>query len=75
MTKVVDTTDMRIIFAFDYQRLTPDSLRLASLVTPALRLLYPEDVTDQNKEGHGSLDEEAEKTLATPGLFANSELL
>ena len=74
-TKVVDTTDMRIIFAFDYQRLTPDSLRLASLVTPALRLLYPEDVTDQNKEGHGSLDEEAEKTLATPGLFANSELL
>lgn len=42
-TDVVDTKDMDIIFAFDYQCLTPSSLRLASRLTPALRKLFPEE--------------------------------
>eukprot|EP00977_Amphora_coffeiformis_P029811 scaffold42830_cov176-Amphora_coffeaeformis.AAC.5 len=74
-TEVVDTSDMRIIFAFDYQCLTPDTLRLAAQLTPALRLLYPDDGNDQNNVEDGSSEDKAEKTLGTPGLFANSHLL
>lgn len=48
--EVVDTKDMRIIFAFDYQRLTPTSLRLATRLTPALRQLFPKDESAEEDE-------------------------
>lgn len=73
-TKVVDTTDMRIIFAFDFQFLTPDTLQVAARITPALRLLYSGDELDHSVT-KCSEDDRAETTLATPGLFAKSELL
>jgi ribonuclease Z len=70
----VDTTDMTIIYAFDGQCLTPQTLRIASKMTPALRKLYPEDDPEE-----AAADEVAERqskqVLSTPGLFAKSELL
>jgi ribonuclease Z len=64
---------MPVVFAFDYMRLTPRNLMAASKLTPALRLLYPEDEDDDDtKKTTLTL---AEKVMAVPGLFAQSTLL
>lgn len=71
-TNVVDTTGMCIIFAFDFQILTPGTLLLAASLTPALRKLYP----DEGDDDVGEISEaKAKVTLSTPGLFANAALL
>ena len=57
-----------IVFAFDYMKLTHQNLVAASNITPALRLLYPEDTTTEE-------DEEIQDALGTPGLFAQAALL
>lgn len=59
-----------VIFAFDFMRLSPSNLVMASKVTPAIRLLYPEE-----SEGRQGAETEAESIMAIPGLFAQSELL
>lgn len=35
--------DLKVIFAFDFMSLAPDDLDLAAKLTPALRLLYPDE--------------------------------
>jgi ribonuclease Z len=63
-----------IIFAFDFIKVTPGNLLAASKLTPALRLLHPE----QNEEFENELDGaggEAKAALDIPGLFAQSSLL
>jgi ribonuclease Z len=71
---------MPIIFAFDYMLLTPRTLHAASKLTPALRLLYPEEEPDA-ADGTGTGKDQvqsisnAEKVMSVPGLFAQSGLL
>jgi ribonuclease Z len=61
-----------IIFAFDFMKLQPHTLSMASALTPALRLLFPEDNTDD-------INDTAEPTstdiLSIPGVFADVRLL
>ena len=63
---------MPVIFAFDYMRLTPRTLLVASKLTPALRLLYPGEEDNNDTKSSAAA---AEATLSTPGLFAQSNLL
>ena len=66
---------MPIVFAFDYMRLTPRTLTAASKLTPALRLLYPEDES-VNDDGTDTLvSTVASKAMAVPGLFAEKNVL
>lgn len=59
-----------VIFAFDFMRLKPSNLLIASKLTPALRLLYPEvDVKDEKSPT------QAEVVMSVPGIFANADLL
>ena len=61
--------DMPIVFAFDFMKLTPNIVDLASELTPALRLLYSE--TDEEDDEAGSEEKVSSKELmAVPGLFA-----
>jgi Metal-dependent hydrolases of the beta-lactamase superfamily III len=64
-----------VAFAFDFMKIRPHNIGLSSILTPALRLLYPED-----KDVEGSKDElceaseakkRAQELLSTPGYFAN----
>lgn len=69
----MSASDTPVIFAFDYMILTPRNLMQAAKITPALRLLYPEESgieKDDTMETTTSAD-----ALAIPGLFAQSELL
>jgi ribonuclease Z len=61
------------VFAFDYMRLTPRNLDAASKLTPALRLLYPEEEPKEDTEGERRNG--AEAIMAVPGLFAHNSLL
>jgi ribonuclease Z len=69
---------MPIVIAFDLMRLRKQSIVLASRLTPALRLLYP---NEGNTNDSGMLvDDEAEnstaaKLLLVPGLFATKGIL
>lgn len=64
-----------IVFAFDFMKVTPSNVTLASDLVPALRLLYPDEVDEANEE----VDEEeskqpslsASEILGTVGLFAH----
>lgn len=67
-----DSTSLKVVFAFDYMRLTPGTLDLASRITPAVRLLYPDNVEDEEIK---NVDENVLHALSTPGLFANTEVL
>lgn len=66
------------IFAFDFMKLTPTNIQKASLLTSAVRLLYPEDGADKTEdldiimEGSSSRDCQltANDLLAIPGAFA-----
>jgi ribonuclease Z len=72
-----DKQHFPIVFAFDFMRITPATLTIAAQLTPALRLLYPED--EANPDGPPIREEEGEITaksiLSVPGLFAQKELL
>jgi ribonuclease Z len=69
-----------ILFAFDFMKLTPDTVAVASALTPALRLLYP-----SQEEGDSSHEMELDpiesfvpttkEILSVPGLFAQKDLL
>ena len=65
-----------IVFAFDFMCLTPTTVQVAAKLTPALRLLYPEEETSLDGLQQGEEEEiPAERILAVPGLFAQKELL
>ena len=64
-----DAPQRPVVFAFDYVSITPGNLMAASKLTPALRLLYPEE------ECPPESDEVALAALNTPGLFAQPEIL
>eukprot|EP00536_Pseudo-nitzschia_multiseries_P004462 jgi/Psemu1/253636/estExt_Genewise1Plus.C_740055 len=63
-----------IIHAFDFMTVTPSNIALASKLTPALQLLYP-DESDDAKENETTEMSDAQAALEVPGLFAQSELL
>jgi ribonuclease Z len=62
-----------IIFAFDFMKLQRSTLEVASRLTPALRLLYPDDETDSCKSQPS--DAVAATAMSVPGLFAQGVLL
>ena len=65
-------TDDAIAFAFDFMRVTPKSIPLATKMTPALRLLYPgEDDTTVEP----SSMEDSKDLLAVPGMFSAPNVL
>ena len=73
-----------VIFAFDFMTLRPCDLYLASHLTPALRLLYPDEnngtkgngaAKDSTEDATDALSEMAMTAMSQPGLFAQSELL
>jgi ribonuclease Z len=67
-----------IIFAFDFMKLTPNTIAVASALTPALRLLYPsQEEGDSSNEANpiDSLVSTTKEILSVPGLFAQKDLL
>ena len=65
-----------VIFAFDYMQVTPQNLIAASKITPALRLLYPEESTIEDPDDvYTEATEHDAGVLGTPGIFAQKELL
>ena len=67
-----------IMFAFDFMKLTPNNIALASALTPALRLLYPDEEVDDSHEKEVDPDEPLVTTqdiLSVPGLFAQKDFL
>lgn len=70
--KESDSPSLKVVFAFDHMQLTPGNLGLASRITPAVRLLYPENAED---EVINSVNENVLQALSTPGLFARKEVL
>ena len=61
-----------IVFAFDFMKLRPHTLSMASKLTPALRLLFPEDDTDDGKDTTEAISTDV---LSIPGAFADSRFL
>ena len=67
-----------IIFAFDFIKITPENLQVASMLTPALRLLYPEDDDTNENDGNEvveAMTNTAKAAMNIPGLFAQKSLL
>lgn len=64
--------DRPIVFAFDYMRLTPQSLQLAAQLTPAVRLLYPVDTAEDAPTESSQV---AAAAMSIPGFFADSTLV
>jgi ribonuclease Z len=69
-----------IVIAFDLMKLHLDSMSLASKLTPALRLLYPNDaeIPDDDAEFEDHIPEnesEAKKLMSVPGIFAAKDIL
>jgi ribonuclease Z len=73
--------EIPIVIAFDFMRLGKDSMLLASKLTPALRLLYPDgDRVDeieaaQVNDGNGSSNAAAKDLMSVPGVFAAKGIL
>ena len=65
-----------IVFAFDFMRLTPSTIQTASQLTPAMRLLYPDDSEGTTGAAAESGDgRKAKELLSIPGAFANKDLM
>jgi ribonuclease Z len=60
-----------VAFAFDFMKITPDNIALASNLTSSLRMLYPDDEMEDEKEEMDETKRKAQALLSTPGLFAN----
>lgn len=78
LTSDVDSSavsSMRVIHAFDFMTVTPSNIPLASELTPALQLLYPDEVSEDGKETRDAELSDARAALEVPGLFAQKELL
>ena len=76
LKKIEATQGVPIIFAFDFMRITPATLAVAAKLTPALRLLYPEEsFNSDRKEERDSMQISAKRILSIPGLFAQKQIL
>jgi ribonuclease Z len=64
----------QIIPAFDFMRITPQNMATCPLMTPLLRMLYPEDSGSEENESEVFISD-AMVTLEQPGIFAESHLL
>ena len=66
-----------IVYAYDCMKLQPHTLLLASKLTPALRLLFAEDTSENsNDEAFDSIESlNGADILSIPGAFANASLL
>ena len=63
-----------IAFAFDFMRVTPTSLHLATKLTPALRLLYPGQEDDRTAAKNDMVVDPKE-LMAVPGMFSAQGIL
>ena len=69
-----------IIYAYDFMKLQPHTLFVASKLTPALRLLFADDLADSSND-ETNLPDPIESSsngahvLSIPGAFANASLL
>ncbi len=59
-----------VAFAFDFMKVHPGNIRIASKLTSSLSMLYPEGDDDEKYEMEES-NRKAQEVLSTPGLFAN----
>ena len=66
------TETIPIAFAFDFLRLTPNTVKLAAELTPALRLLYPREGDDEEETIKKPT---AKDLMAVPGVFAAKGVL
>mmetsp|Transcript_19884 Transcript_19884/g.41926 ORF Transcript_19884/g.41926 Transcript_19884/m.41926 type:complete len:939 (+) Transcript_19884:151-2967(+) len=66
--------DMKIIHAFDFMTITPSNIPVASKLTPAVQLLYP-DESEDTKENKATEMSDARAALEIPGFFAQSDML
>ena len=64
-----------IAFAFDFMRVTPSSLPLATKLTPALRLLYPGQEDDDKTAAKKGLTVDSKELMAVPGMFSAQGIL
>ena len=63
-----------VIPAFDFMRITSSNIDKCSLMTPMLKMLYPEDSGSEN-DADGEILTEAQTTLEEPGYFARQNIL
>jgi ribonuclease Z len=63
-----------VIPAFDFMRITPSNIDKCSLMTPLLKMLYPEDSGSEDNGGDEILTE-SRTTLQQPGYFARQNIL
>ena len=64
-----------IAIAFDFMTLKRETMHLAPKLTPALRLLYPNDDADDDAGVPGNLKPAAKDLLSVPGVFAARGIL
>ena len=74
-TPTGDAYKFPIIFAFDYMTLRSHTLLIASKLTPALRLLFPEEDEDKSIEDTCMESSVAAEALSVPGAFSTPALL
>ena len=66
--------EIPISFAFDFMKLTPNTIELAAQLTPALRLLYSDEEADES-EVTVEKTTAAKELMAVPGVFAAKSVL
>jgi ribonuclease Z len=78
-SKSEDDYPFPIIYAYDFMKVQPHTLLLASKLTPALRLLFAEDTVENCADEADGLDAiesfSGADILSIPGAFANASLL
>jgi ribonuclease Z len=78
-SKSDDDYPFPIIYAYDFMKLQPHTLLLASNLTPALRLLFAEDTAQNSSDEADGMDSiepfNGADILSIPGAFANASLL
>jgi len=71
--KAAEEISIPVAIAFDFMRLTPNTIDLAAKLTPALRLLYPREGGDEAEMATEM--ERAKELMARPGVFAAKGVL
>jgi len=73
-SSICSPRETTVIHACDFMTITTSNIPLASKLTPALQLLYP-DESEDTKGNETTEMTDAQAALEVPGLFAQSELL
>jgi ribonuclease Z len=69
-----NSINMNVIPAFDFTKVTHDNMAAASRFIPILRLMYPDEQTQEDDDDDIAVSH-LESAMDVPGLFAKSELL